>query len=127
MNGHRVLAITRRLLEQFRRDRRTVALLFVVPLVILALLYELLRGGGGHPAVGVVNLDQGRLGAAVAAQLAASSALNTSALDAGAAEARLRDGRLAAYVVLPADFTAAALGEGAIRPEIHLEGSEPGP
>jgi len=38
MSGRRVAAITRRILAQFRRDHRTVALLFVVPVVISALL-----------------------------------------------------------------------------------------
>ena len=38
MSGHRIAAITRRLLQGFRRDRRTLALLFVAPIVILGLL-----------------------------------------------------------------------------------------
>ena len=47
MSGHRIRAITRRLLQGFRRDRRTLALLFVAPIVILGLLgwYWWLRGG----------------------------------------------------------------------------------
>jgi ABC-2 type transport system permease protein len=125
MNARRVLAITRRLLDQFRHDRRTLALLFVAPLLILTLFYFLLRGGGGQPAMGVVNQDQGPLGAAVTRALVASSAVQASDMDSSTAAARLRDGRLAGYVVLPADFTASA-GQGTIRPEIHVEGTEPG-
>jgi ABC-2 type transport system permease protein len=125
MNVRRVLAITRRLLEQFRRDRRTLALLFGAPLLILSLLYFLLRGGGSQPAVGIVNQDAGPLGAAVAQQLAASSAVSGSAMDLAGADSRLRAGRLAGYVVLPADFSSAAVAQGRIRPEIHLEGSQP--
>ena len=127
MNPHRVLAITRRLLEQFRRDRRTLALLFVVPLVILSLLYFLLRGGGQPPAMGVVDLDGGPLGAAVARQLLASPDVRASEVGEEAAAARLERGELAGYVVLPADFSAAAARDGVIRPRIRLEGSEPGP
>ena len=44
MSGKRVAAITKRLLQQFRRDRRTLALLFVAPIVILGLLGYLIRG-----------------------------------------------------------------------------------
>src|SRR6266849_6056674 len=62
MSARRVQAITQRLLHQFRRDRRTLALLFGAPLVILALLGYLLRGGGDVPKMGVVNLDSGPLG-----------------------------------------------------------------
>lgn len=126
MNGRRVFAITRRLLEQFRRDRRTLALLFVAPLVILGLLYFLFRGGGPNPAVGVVNLDQGPLGAAVARQLATSPGVDATEMDLGTADARLREGRLAGYVVMPTDFSVSALRDGVIGPQIHLEGSQPG-
>ncbi|HYN48647.1 MAG TPA: ABC transporter permease, partial [Candidatus Nanopelagicales bacterium] len=38
MSGRRVAAITRRILAQFRRDRRTMALLFVVPVFVTGLL-----------------------------------------------------------------------------------------
>jgi ABC-2 type transport system permease protein len=125
MNARRVLAITRRLLDQFRHDRRTLALLFVAPLLILTLFYFLLRGGGGQPAMGVVDEDQGPLGAVIARALVASPSVQASRMDASTADARLRDGKLAGYVVLPADFTASA-AQGTIRPEIHVEGTEPG-
>jgi len=125
MKAQRVLAITRRLLQQFRRDRRTMALLFVLPVLILGLFYFLLRGAGPHPAVGVVDVDQGPLGSAVAGQLEASTTVDASRMDESSAAARLKDGRLAGYVVLPADFSAAASSTGVLRPEIHVEGSQP--
>ncbi|TMD77103.1 MAG: ABC transporter permease, partial [Chloroflexi bacterium] len=55
MSGHRVRAITRRLLQGFRRDRRTLALLFVAPIVILGLLGYLMRGSTSSPLVGIAN------------------------------------------------------------------------
>ncbi len=125
MSAQRVLAITRRLMRQFRRDRRTLALLFVAPVIILGLFYFLLRGGGSPPAVGVVDLDQGPLGAAVTRQLLTSTVVRASQMDETTAAAGLKSGRLAGYVVLPADFSSAALRTAALRPEIHLEGSEP--
>ena len=60
MSGRRIGAITRRLLQGFRRDRRTLALLFVAPLVILGLLGYMLRNSSS-PAVGVANQDSGPL------------------------------------------------------------------
>jgi ABC-2 type transport system permease protein len=127
VSGLRVLAITRRILQQFRRDRRTLALLFVAPLLILGLLYFMLRGGAGSPpALGVVDEDSGPLGAAVARQLEASPLVQTSELDRNTAQARLEDGRLAGFVVLPADFSSRALRNRVIAPELHLEGSQPG-
>src|SRR5262249_56243605 len=82
MNAHRVFAITRRLLQQFRRDRRTLGLLFGAPIIILGLLYYLFRGSGPSGALGVVDLAQGPLGAAVASRLEASSGVDTTSLDA---------------------------------------------
>jgi ABC-2 type transport system permease protein len=125
MSARRILAITVRLLEQFRRDRRTLALLFVAPLLILTLFYYMLRGGGGQPAMGVVNQDRGPLGAVVTQQLLASRTVQASEMDASTAEARLHAGELAGYVVLPSDFSATAQ-RGTIQPEIHVEGTQAG-
>ena len=123
MSGHRVRAITRRLLEGFRRDRRTLALLFVAPLVILGLLGYLIRNTL-VPDVGVANMDQGPLGAAVASALEKSGHINVTTIDASAGDAKLKDGSLAAYIVLPSNFTQQAQS-GTIAPEVHLEGSQP--
>jgi ABC-2 type transport system permease protein len=124
MSGHRVAAITRRLLQAFRRDRRTLALLFVAPLVILGLLGYLIRGSM-VPAVGVANQDQGPLGAAVASALAKSSLVQASTINAADGDAKLKDGSVAAYVVFPSNFTQQAQ-TGTIAPDVHLEGSQPG-
>ena len=124
MSGHRIAAITRRLLQGFRRDRRTLALLFVAPIVILALLGYLIRGSSSAPAVGIVNQDSGPLGAVVADALKHSSKVTATDVSASDADAKLRDGSLIAYVVFPTDFTTRA--RNSIEPEIHLEGSQPG-
>ena len=125
MSGERVAAITKRLLQQFRRDRRTLALLFVAPIVILGLLGYLIRGSASAPAVGIANEDQGPLGATVAAALARSSAVSTTPIQASDGDAKLKNGSLAAYIVFPADFSSQAQA-GTIAPEVHLEGSQPG-
>ena len=126
MSGRRVAAITRRLLQQFRRDRRTLALLFGAPLIILGLLGYLLRGGGDVPAMGVVNLDDGPLGGAIASQLERTKTVSVSTMSEAAAEAKLRSGDLGDYVLLQSDCSAGAQQSRVISPEIHLEGSQPG-
>jgi ABC-2 type transport system permease protein len=125
MSGHRIAAITRRLLQQFRHDRRTLALLFVAPLVILGLLGYLIRGGTSAPDVGIANEDQGQAGAAIASALERSSKIHAVTINAADGDAKLKDGSLIAYIVLPPDFSQLAQ-QGAIAPEIHLEGSQPG-
>jgi ABC-2 type transport system permease protein len=125
MSAHRIAAITRRLLQQFRHDRRTLALLFVAPLVILSLLGYLIRGGTSAPDVGIDNQDQGQAGASIAAALAKSSKVHAVTIKAADGEAKLKDGSLVAYIVFPPDFSQLAQ-QGTIAPEIHLEGSQPG-
>ena len=125
MSGHRVGAITRRLLQQFRRDRRTLALLFVAPLVILGLLGYMIRGSSSSPAVGVANQDQGPLGAMFVSALERSSLITATTIQASDGDARLKDGSLVAYIVFPLDFSSRAQA-GTIAPEVHLEGSQPG-
>ena len=125
MSGHRIAAITRRLLEGFRRDRRTLALLFVAPIVILGLLGYLMRGSSSAPAVGVANEDSGPLGAIVATTLHQSSRIAATDINAADGDAKLKDGTLVAYIVLPQDFSQQAQS-GNVAPEVHLEGSQPG-
>ena len=125
MSGHRIAAITRRLLEGFRRDRRTLALLFVAPIVILGLLGWLLRGSSSVPNVGIANEDSGPLGATVSSSLSNSSHIKTTEISAAEGDAKLKDGTLVAYIVFPADFSQQALA-GNIAPDVHLEGSQPG-
>jgi ABC-2 type transport system permease protein len=125
MSGHRVAAITRRLLQQFRRDRRTLALLFVAPLIILGLLGYLIRGSSSSPAVGVANEDQGPLGSMFASALERSSLITATTIQAPDGDAKLKDGSLVAYIVFPSDFSSRAQA-GTIAPEVHLEGSQPG-
>jgi ABC-2 type transport system permease protein len=127
VKGERIRAVTRRILQQFRRDRRTLGLLFIVPLVILGLLGYLLRGAGSHTAMGVVNLDQGPIGGRIEQSLLDSKRVAAGRMDSDTAKRRLAEGTIAGYVVLPADLSANALGGGALSPEVHLEGTQPGP
>ena len=120
MSGHRVAAITRRLLQGFRRDRRTLALLFVAPIVILGLLGYLMRGSSSVPDVGVDNEDAGPGGAAVASALSQSSLIHTVDIKASDGDAKLKDGSLVAYIVFPADFSQQA-SSGVVAPQVHLE------
>jgi ABC-2 type transport system permease protein len=125
MSWRRIAAITNRLLHQFRRDRRTLALLFVAPLVILSLLGYLIRGSATAPNVGIANEDQGPLGAMIASALERSSKISATTISSADGDSKLKDGSLAAFIVFTADFSQKAQ-VGTIAPEIHLEGSQPG-
>lgn len=118
MNLDRTLAITTRLLAQFRHDRRTLAILFVTPLVLLGLFALLFRTDAPRPTIGVVA-DGGRVSQAIASALADSDAIRLVRLDStDDAGARLRDGELDAYLVLTPPGT-----DGVLRPEVVVEGT----
>lgn len=124
MNPRRTLAITGRLLAQFRHDHRTLGILFVTPLIVLGLFAALLGGDAALPRLGVVQLDTGPLGSAVAEALLASDAVTASALtDVDAGEAALRDGTLDGFVTIPTDF-AASMATGTLRLQIRVEGTD---
>lgn len=127
MSGRRVFAVMRRVVEQFRHDRRSLALIIVVPILILTLLGYLLQpsGSGSAEPVALVNEDGGPLGAPVADALRSASSLDARPLDAEAAERELRGGRVNAIVRIPATFSVDAFRAQKLSLAIRLEGSDP--
>jgi len=126
MNMRRVVAIWFRILAQFRRDRRTLALLFVIPLVILSLLYFLLRGGGSKPNVDIVNEDTGPVGSVIVQALEHGDKLNLHHTSLATADADVNNGRVDAYIHFGPDFTTGAISSHRIQIDLRLEGSQPG-
>ncbi len=57
MNASRILAVARRIAQGFRRDERTLGLIFVVPIVITALLGWVIRDQK-ELTVGVVIVNE---------------------------------------------------------------------
>jgi len=53
----RTIAVIRRIFQEMLRDKRTLALLFVAPLLILSLMYLLFNSDAPLPRLGVVNVD----------------------------------------------------------------------
>ena len=109
MSLRRTLAISRRIAEQFRRDERTLALLFVAPIVILALLGWVIRDQAPPPGrVAIVNqagplAEQGRarLGSALTD---AGLVYVDSITDETVARSALADGDLDVALILPASL-----------------------
>lgn len=132
MSPSRILAIARRIAQGFRRDERTLGLMFVVPLVVTALLGWVLSEQTDEIVdVAVVN-QAGQIGDRIVDALEASAAdperdlavAGVVATEAGA-ESMIRDGRADIGIVIPADLLEKVLaGE---RPTITLiaEGIDP--
>lgn len=54
----RTMALIKRIIRQMARDKRTLGLMFVAPLMILTLMYFLFNGNTVEPKLGVVGVDQ---------------------------------------------------------------------
>ena len=99
MNPRRVAAVARRVVAQFRRDRRTIALLFVAPIVVLTLVGALWGAGSGSsrpPRVAIVE-DTFSVPAAVD-RLASASGIDGRAMSLADAQRRLADGSVDAII-----------------------------
>ncbi|HEU4671844.1 MAG TPA: ABC transporter permease [Candidatus Limnocylindrales bacterium] len=105
MSARRVRAIVRRIVEEVRRDRPSLGLLFVAPVLITGLVAFILRGAG-TPSVNAVVVAPGGgpvpLAAALATSLTRAGATVTSTTDEAAARAAVDDGSASLAVVLPA-------------------------
>ncbi|HEX7591954.1 MAG TPA: ABC transporter permease [Candidatus Limnocylindrales bacterium] len=112
MNALRVAAVFRRIVAQFRRDPRSLALLYIAPLAIIALLAWVLSSAGSSTAhIAIVNESGNPAGAAVAHQLTSALdgqpgiVIDKDALNDSAARQMLKDKKLDLLVVLPPGFS----------------------
>lgn len=111
MRPRRALAVCRRLLEELRRDHRSLALLFVVPIVMTGLLAFIVREQKApEPRVAVVAVDQqvGPMLASAISDAATDAGVEVvdlgSDADEGVARQAIRDERIDVAVVVPAGF-----------------------
>lgn len=134
MNSRRILSLARRVILQVLRDRRTLALIVVGPLLILTLGAILFRAAPAAIPLGVVNEDLGitspvggtiNLGQRIADELAAGDTFTLVTLDRNAVDDSLRDGSVQAVIVFPEDLTTHFLQDRQAVLDLRLEGSDP--
>ncbi|RAV05457.1 ABC transporter permease [Paenibacillus sp. YN15] len=105
----RIRALIIRILRQFIRDKRTMALMIAAPLLILTLMYLVFNGDTYVPKIGTVNIPSN-----LAAAVVQNGATVTEYASAADAEAALSDRKADAYLVLENQT-----------PQVKLEGSDP--
>ncbi|HEY1351312.1 MAG TPA: ABC transporter permease [Ktedonobacteraceae bacterium] len=98
MNVQRILALAGRILRQVIHDRRTLTLIFLVPLLVMTLLYLVLNGATSPP---------------------------TLAIPADRVDSPLNNGEADAALIFPPDFVRAVANAGHPVLHIELEGSNP--
>jgi ABC-2 type transport system permease protein len=111
MSGSRIVAVARRIVQGFRRDERTLALMFVVPIAITALLGWVLRGEQAATVNVVVVNDAGQAGqrivdALISATTGAPDGIEVVATadSRGAAEGAIREDRADIALIMPASL-----------------------
>jgi ABC-2 type transport system permease protein len=109
MSPRRVRALVRRVVAEIRRDRPSLGLLFVAPILITGLVTFILRGGQAPTINAVVVNEAGGAGDAIATmlatQLAARGASVATTSDEAAARNELDSGAASVLLVLPAGLT----------------------
>src|SRR5262245_43225434 len=117
MSTYRILTLARRVIQQLLADRRTIALIIVVPLAVLTVAGILLRAESGGVNIGIVLEDQGakmplgnsdvNLGQRLTDNLSGiNDNIHVQVLSASDAQAAIERGDLDAVITLPADFSA---------------------
>ncbi|NWG17903.1 MAG: ABC transporter permease [Chloroflexi bacterium] len=136
MSTRRILTLARRVIQQLAADRRTVALILIVPLVVMTVAGILIRAESGATAVGIIMNDEGaviplgsrevNLGQNLSDNLSGlSDSFRVEVLDAATARAGLDAGNLDAVITLPADFSAQAVQTRELNIPVEYEGSNP--
>ncbi|TYP79604.1 ABC transporter permease [Paenibacillus methanolicus] len=105
----RIRALAVRIMQQFVRDKRSLALIFLAPLLVLTLMYFVFNGQAAEPDVGVTGLPP-----SIVAKLESAGANVTVYDNREAGMEGLRDGELDAVLEMAGGS-----------PSILLEGSDP--
>jgi ABC-2 type transport system permease protein len=121
----RIGALAGRIIGQFRHDRRTLALVFVVPLVIMTILNFVLASSESNLKLAIVPPAE-PFGSQLVSQIkdAVPDKVTVSTVDSGAVDSTLKAGDADGVLIFPSDF-AAQLQSGSATVTLRVEGSNP--
>ncbi len=133
MSITRSLILARRVILQMLADRRTLALIVVVPMILLSFLGVLIRADPAERVVGVVNQDNGvslggttvNLGERLIAVLQGFEEFSTRPMNPAEARRELDAGDADAVITLGPDFTQQVLQTRTLTLAVEFEGSNP--
>ena len=124
MSFLRVFALAGRIIRQFVRDRRTMALLFLAPLLVMTLLQIVLNSSSGAVTLAVVP-PAGPIGASLAQHVTVPDSLSLKVITADQAEAGLKNGDYDGVLIFPENFLAQEQQGQQPTLQLRLEGSNP--
>ncbi len=124
MSGRRIRALFRRVVQEIRRDRPSLGLLFIAPILVTGLVTFILREGQTPPVHAVIVNEAGPPGIAVAnalgVTLEAAGGTATIVPDTGTAEAAVSTGSATVAITLPS-----GLGTGGATITVLTDGLDP--
>ena len=129
MSFARITAVARRIVQQFIRDRRTLALVFLVPVAVILLLGYILRTTEGSTEVALIDDTVPSPTAPPLATLLrgflAQGEISVRDMSLQDAEDAVRDGDIDGIIVVSGDFGAQPAPGEEPQIELTLEGSNP--
>lgn len=128
MNIARIFSLAGRIMRQVVRDKRTLALIFVAPLLIMTLLTLVLNTTSNTATLAIVRPDgpgSARLNSLLDNLLPASDKLKTIDIRADQIDNTLSNGEADAALVFPANFSQEIASGQHPTVQIVLEGSDP--
>jgi ABC-2 type transport system permease protein len=128
MNIQRVLSLAGRILRQVIHDKRTLALIFLVPLLVMTLLFLVLNSTSSPPTLAIVyptDAGSARVHTLLANLLPGPDKLKTIEISASQVDSTLNNGDADAALIFPPDFTQALANGEHPTLQIKLEGSDP--
>ncbi|MHB8599015.1 MAG: ABC transporter permease [Ktedonobacteraceae bacterium] len=128
MNFARILALANRIIRQVLRDKRTLALIFIVPIIVMTLLYLVLTSTSSVHTLALVRptgAGSDRVNTLINSLLPGQDKLKTINIAANSVNTTLKNGSADAAIVFPANFVQQTLAGQHPTVRIVLEGSDP--
>jgi ABC-2 type transport system permease protein len=128
MSFNRIMALAARIIQQVLRDRRTLALIFLVPLLIMTLLYLVLTSASTARTLAIVyptGTGSESIKSLIDNQLPGKDKLHTISISSDRVDSTLRNGNADAVVIFPVDFVQQIMNNQNPSVRIKLEGSDP--
>jgi len=128
MNFSRIYALASRIIRQVFRDKRTLVLIFIVPVVIMTLLYLVLTNTSSVHTLAIVpptGAGSDRINTLITNLLPGKDKLNVIYINANQVNDTLTKGNADAAIIFPPDFTQQVFSGQSPSVQIVLEGSDP--
>ncbi len=127
MSIRRIMTLAGRIVRQFARDRRTMALLFLAPLLVMTLLNFVLNSSSSSATLDIVpgsDALSSTLAQTLHDRLSGQHGMAARIVTADKADGDLKNGDADAALIFPPDF-AGQVRAGSATLTLRLEGSDP--